>query len=102
MTTTTLYEKLLGIERPWHVRDVRLALEQGDVEVGVGIAGEMLVSPMCGASCPGYDRSPRVKRHLGTMRYRTLGRVWKPTSPPASRSSTAPIGKERAMLINRL
>ena len=25
MTETTLYQKLLGIERPWRVRDVRLA-----------------------------------------------------------------------------
>ena len=48
MTETTLYEKLLGIERPWRVRDVRLALDQGDVEVGVEFAGETLVCPTCG------------------------------------------------------
>ncbi|MCY3837255.1 MAG: transposase family protein, partial [Gammaproteobacteria bacterium] len=75
MTETTLYEKLLGIERPWRVRDVRLALEQGDVEVGVEFAGETLVCPACGAACPGYDRRPRVWRHLDTMQYRTLVRA---------------------------
>ena len=42
MTETTLYEKLLGIERPWRVRGVRLALDQGDVEVRVEFAGDWL------------------------------------------------------------
>ena len=49
MRETTLYERLLGIERPWRVHDVRLALEQGDVEVGVEFVGETLVCPACGA-----------------------------------------------------
>ncbi|MCY4075738.1 MAG: transposase family protein [Acidobacteria bacterium] len=75
MTETALYEKLLGIERPWRVRDVRLALEQGDVEVGVEFAGETLACPACGAACPGYDRRLRVWRHLDTMQYRTLVRA---------------------------
>ena len=74
MTETTLYERLLGIERPWQVCDVRLALDQGDVEVGVEFVGETLVCPACGAACPGYDRRRRTWRHLDTMQYRTL--VW--------------------------
>ena len=72
-TETTLYEKLLGIERPWRVRDVRLALEQGDVEVGVEFEADTLVCPACGAACPGYDRRPRVWRHLDTMQYLDAG-----------------------------
>jgi len=75
MTETTLYERLLGIERPWRVRDVRLALEQGDIEIGVELAGETLVCPACGARCPGYDRRSRTWRHLDTMQYRTLVRA---------------------------
>ena len=75
MTETTLYERLLGIERPWRVHDVRLSLEQGDVEVGVEFVGKTLVCPACGAACPGYDRRPRVWRHLDTMQYRTLVRA---------------------------
>ena len=75
MRETTLYERLLGIERPWRVHDVRLALAQGDVEVGVEFVGETLVCPACGAACPGYDRRPRVWRHLDTMQYRTLVRA---------------------------
>ena len=75
MTETTLYERLLGIERPWRVHDVRLALERGDVEVGVELVGETLVCPACGAACPGYDRRPPVWRHLDTMQYRTLVRA---------------------------
>ena len=75
MTETTLYERLLGIERPWRVRDVRLALEQGDIEIGVEFVGETLVCPACGARCPGYDRRSRMWRHLDTMQYRTLVRA---------------------------
>ena len=75
MRETTFYERLLGIERPWRVHDVRLALEQGDVEVGVEFVGETLVYPTCGAACPGYDRWPRTWRHLDTMQYRTLVRA---------------------------
>ena len=37
--------------------------------------GETLVCPACGAACPGYDRRPRVWRHLDTMQYRTLVRA---------------------------
>ena len=80
MTETTLYEKLLGIERPWRVRDVRLALEQGDVEVGVEFAGETLVCPACGAGCPGYDRRPREWRHIV--------RDWPPERPAVPRTAT--------------
>ena len=75
MRETTFYERLLGIERPWRVHDVRLTLEQGDVEVGVEFVGETLVCPACGAACPGYDRRPRMWRHLDTMQYRTLVRA---------------------------
>ena len=65
----------MGIERPWRVRDVRLALEVGDVEVGVEFAEETLVCTACGPACAGYDRRPRVWRHLDTMQYRTLVRA---------------------------
>ncbi len=57
------------------MRDVRRALEQGDVEVGVEFAGETLVCPACGAACPGYGRRRRAWRHLDTMQYRTLVRA---------------------------
>ncbi|MCY4661538.1 MAG: hypothetical protein OXF93_17280 [Acidobacteria bacterium] len=63
MTETTLYERLLGIERPWRVRDVRLALEQGDVEVGVEFAGETLVCP------------PAAPRARGTTAARGCGAI---------------------------
>ena len=95
MRETTFYERLLGIERPWRVHDVRLALEQGDVEVGVQFVGETLVCPACGAACPGYDRRPRMWRHLDTMQYRTLVRAEVPRARRSIRSggrSTGPCG----------
>ena len=75
MSDTTLYERLLGIEHPWRVSAVRLALEAGRVEIDIKHVGDELVCPTCGADCPGYDRRPRQWRHLDTMQYRTLVRA---------------------------
>ena len=53
MTDTTLYERLLGVEHPWQVFEVRLALEAGRVEIDIEHVGDALVCPTCGAGCPG-------------------------------------------------
>ena len=75
MSDTTLYERLLGIEHPWRVSEVRLTLKAGAVEIDLEHVGDELVCPTCGAGCPGYDRRPRRWRHLDTMQYRTLVRA---------------------------
>ena len=47
LLTITLNLVLRGnlLQRPWRVRDVRLALEQGDGEMGVGFVDESLACP---------------------------------------------------------
>jgi len=73
MRDTDLYAKILGIERPWRVSDVRLDVAGGEVEVVIEYAaGVTLACPECGAQCPGYDSRPRRWRHLDTMQYRTI------------------------------
>ena len=58
---------------PWRVRDVELALEQGEVRIFVEVGSRAeLRCPSCGAACPGYDARERRWRHLDTMQYRTI------------------------------
>lgn len=55
-TRTTLYERLMGIERPWRVCDMRLALKQGAVEVGVEFVGETLSAGLAARRARGTTR----------------------------------------------
>jgi transposase len=73
MQDRKLYEQLLGIHRPWRVRDIDLQLEEGDVVVFVEhMPAERLTCPTCGETSPGYDTRRRRWRHLDTMQYRTV------------------------------
>jgi hypothetical protein len=48
---------------PWGVRDVELALEQGEVRIFVEVkSGVKLDCPRCGKRCPGYDVRERWRR----------------------------------------
>jgi len=73
MQDRKLYERLLGIERPWRVRDVELQLGDGEVVVFVEHdPGEAMACPQCGELGAGYDARKRRWRHLDTMQYRTV------------------------------
>lgn len=75
MQDKKLYEQLLGIVRPWEVRDVVLDLAmrpKGKVQVLVAVVkGTHMRCPECGQECPSYDLRKRRWRHLDTMQYRT-------------------------------
>ncbi len=74
----THYDQLLGLQSPWRVHEVDLALEEGEVRIHVEVSGRpRLRCPSCGQVCPGYDTRERRWRHLDTMQYRTIviGRV---------------------------
>jgi transposase len=73
MQSREVFERLLGLTRPWEVRDVDLALTENRVRVFVDLGDDaVLVCPECGKPCPGYDRRQRQWRHLDTMQYETL------------------------------
>ena len=70
----------MGIERLWRVRDVRLALEQGDLELGVEYAGETPGLPgvrcrvsgvrqtSAGVAASGHDAVPDVGAEVPRVR----------------------------------
>ena len=63
----------MGLRAPWRVRDVELALGEGEVRIFVEVEeGAKLTCPTCGKASPGYDARERRWRHLDTMQYRTI------------------------------
>ena len=74
MNDVQLYQAILGITSPWHVEEVKLALDEGQVDVHVAHGkGERFDCPECGRSCAVYDHAPeRTWRHLDTCQYKTL------------------------------
>jgi transposase len=78
MSERRVWGDLIGLVPPWRVREVELALEEGEVRIFVEVdARAVLCCPSCGASCRGYDARERRWRHLDTMQYRTIviGRI---------------------------
>jgi len=73
MQDKELYQRILGLERPWLVSDVALDVEQG--RVAIWADHELGVSwpcAECGHSLGCYDHAEeRVWRHLDTCQYET-------------------------------
>jgi transposase len=72
MRDRQLYEKILGIEKPWKVTGVDVDLDEGEVRVHVANLERKLPCPQCGRLCGRYDARPRRWRHLDTCQYPTI------------------------------
>ena len=74
MNDVELYQAVLGIQAPWKVTKVELALTDGRVDVWVEHPrGQKFACPDCQTMCPIHDHTPaRTWRHLDTCQYRTL------------------------------
>lgn len=74
MEDRSLYEAILGLAAPWHVSEVEVRKDEGEVRIRVELAeGSELSCPECSAPVPGYDRGvERRWRHLDTCQYRTV------------------------------
>jgi transposase len=74
---TELYRHLLGIEKPWRVARVALAVKEHRVEVFVEHkAGEEFACPECGKKFGVYDHAEeRTWRHLDSCQFATMLRA---------------------------
>jgi len=73
MQDKDLYEKLLGLEAPWHVSNVDLQME--DAKVTVRLEHDALARfpcPECGQDSPCHDHRKRQWRHLDTCGFVTI------------------------------
>src|SRR4051794_5032210 len=73
MRDVELYHHLLGLQPPWSVTRVELALSEQRVDVWVSHAeGVRFPCPACGCQLPLYDHvEPRVWRHLDSCQFLT-------------------------------
>jgi len=72
-TVAAHWAQLIGIRRPWEVREVELSHE--DQEIRIHVARGLrprLRCPECDRVYGGYDTRERRWRHLDTMQYRTI------------------------------
>jgi transposase len=72
MRDTKLYEQLLGLERPWHVKDVDLQLDDGEVVVSVEADRQLWGCPECGKKMRIHDYATRRWRHLDSCQFKTI------------------------------
>ena len=65
MRDRSLYERILGLPKPWHVKDVQLRQEAGEIIIEVELRRPFDLScPECGEPMSGYDHRRRRWRHL--------------------------------------
>jgi transposase len=73
MRDTQLYQRILGLEGPWQVKDVELDVDAGRVDIRVEHEPNVRwVCPACGRALSCYDHAEeRTWRHLDTCQYQT-------------------------------
>lgn len=69
-----LFEKLLGIEKPWAVNNLELDVNKTKVKLKIEYPKKTKAfCPQCKKECTVYDRNPeRSWRHLDTMQFETI------------------------------
>ena len=73
MRDTDLYARILGVQDPWMITDVRLDMSGEQVEITLAHRSDAsLRCPECGTAGSGYDTRSRRWRHLDTCQYRTI------------------------------
>jgi len=72
MNDTTLYTKILGIEKPWIITDIKLDLDNEEVSVFIKYDSKTGHCPTCNKECSIHDNTNSRKwRHLDTCQMKT-------------------------------
>ena len=72
MNDATLYQQILGLEKPWRVTGVELSMEKGEVVVKVATEETVWACPECSARMHVNEKVTRRWRHLDTCQLKTL------------------------------
>lgn len=73
MNDKNLYERILGINRPWLVSDVVMDISANTITVKVNhTSGTRFCCPVCNTDCAIHDHRMRRWRHLPTCHMRTV------------------------------
>jgi len=73
MQDKDLYEKILGLQAPWHVDNVTLSMPESKVTVILKHEDNVkFTCPECGVACSIHDHRKRQWRHLDTCDFATI------------------------------
>ena len=72
MQDIQLYERLLGLSRPWEVSRVTLKREAQEIEVEVRCIESVWGCPTCGRQMQGHGHEHRRWRHLDSCQFKTI------------------------------
>ena len=74
MQDKDLYSQVLGLKKPWQVKDVRLNLEGQEIDVWIEWPeGQGVICPQCQKESVIYDHAEERKwRHLDTCQFKTI------------------------------
>lgn len=73
MNDKEMYGKILGIDKPWTVADVKLDMKAKKVTISIECEKDVRHEcPECNTKCPGYDTYFRSWRHLDTCQMTTI------------------------------
>ena len=74
MQDKDLYFQVLGLVKPWQVKEVQLSIEDQQVDVWIEWPqGQRGSCPECGKGCIIYDHAEERKwRHLDTCQFKTI------------------------------
>ena len=86
--TKELYNKILGITKPWKVKKVDLNVDQNEIIVYLNYESKKEFCPECQKECEVYDkRTSRKRRHLDTCQLKTYIVASIPRVKPCNTSS---------------
>lgn len=71
MKDTQLYERILGLEKPWRVSEVRLDEERGEMRVRVECEA-VWACPQCARRMHVHSHEMREWHHMDTCQYKTI------------------------------
>jgi len=71
------FDRLLGVQSPWEVKNVELKLSDKTIEIELGwLWGKDAACPVCGRSCSLHESAPeRTWRHRDTLPFTTLSKA---------------------------
>jgi len=72
MKDTKLYEEILGLEGPWHVKSVELKAKEKVIEIEVECEEVLWACPKCGGRMHRHGSERRRWRHLDTCEFKTI------------------------------
>lgn len=73
MNDIILYNRILGLENPWQVSEVKLDLDREEVTIRIIYKSNTAACPVCGKESPVYDhRLERRWRHLDSCQLKTF------------------------------